>query len=351
MELLGKHFLGNTIQAWLMAGLTALVIMVAMWVAKRILQARIVAYAKKTETQVDDLFASILKRTNLFLIALLALYAGSLTLEFSEKATTWIGRIAWFTFLVQVAIWGDGLISHAIQRYQDRHLKDSADRVTTLRVISFVAKLVLFTVIVLLALDNMGIEISTLVASLGVGGIAVALAVQNILGDLFASLSIAFDQPFVIGDFIIVDEYRGTVEKIGLKTTRVRSLSGEQLVFANNDLLNSRIRNYKRMGERRILFTFGVTYQTPIEVLEKIPGWVEQLVQDQKQARFDRTHFKAFGDFSLDFEVVYYVLSPDYNLYMDIQQSLNLALMQRFEREGVEFAYPTQTLFVSKEGE
>ena len=349
MEVLDLSFLGNTLRAWSLALLTALLVLGALWVTKRILLAKFVALSEKTEARIDDLLASMLKRTNFYLMAVLALYAGSSFLEFSADAKYWIGRIALFTILIQVAIWGDALITYFIQNYQERHLKEGADRVTTLRAISFVVRLVLFSIILLLALDNMGVEIDTLIASLGVGSIAVALAVQNILSDLFASLSIAFDQPFVIGDFIIVDEHLGTVEKIGLKTTRVRSLSGEQLVFSNNDLLSSRIRNYKRMGERRILFTFGVIYQTPIETLEAIPGWVREIVQAQEETRFDRTHFKSFGDFSLDFEAVYYVLSPDYSIYMDIQQSINLGLMKRFEQEGVEFAYPTQTLFVSKE--
>jgi len=177
----------------------------------------------------------------------------------------------------------------------------------------------------------------------------VALAVQNILADLFASLSIALDQPFVIGDFIIVGDYLGTVENIGLKTTRVRSLSGEQLIFANNDLLNSRIRNYKRMGERRVVFSFGVTYQTAYDKLKTIPGVVQDIIESYENTRFDRAHFSEFGDFSLAFEVVYFVRSPDYNEYMDIQQGINLALVEHFEQEGIEFAYPTQTLFVRQE--
>ncbi len=174
----------------------------------------------------------------------------------------------------------------------------------------------------LLALDNLGVDVTALVAGLGVGGIAVALAVQSILGDLFASLSIVLDKPFVIGDFIIVGDLLGTVENVGIKTTRVRSLSGEQLIFSNADLLNSRIRNYGRMYERRVVFTVGVTYDTPRHKLE---------------------------DFSLDFETVYYVQDPAYNLYMDIQQAINLELYQRFADEGIEFAYPTQTLFLAKE--
>jgi small-conductance mechanosensitive channel len=342
-------FLGNTLRDWSLAVLTALVILGALWITKRILLGRFVAFTDKTKNHIDDLFAQILTRTNFYLMALLALYAGSLTLSFSESVKYWIGRIGLFAILIQVAIWGDALITYSIQRYQEQHMQDGAERVTTLRAVSFVVRLILFSIVLLLALDNMGIKVTSLVASLGVGSIAVALAVQNILADLFASLSIALDQPFVIGDFIIVDDYLGTVENIGLKTTRVRSLSGEQLVFANNDLLNSRIRNYKRMGERRVLFTFGVIYQTPIEQLEQISAWVKEIIQTHEQARFDRAHFKSFGDSALVFEVVYYVQSPDYNLYMDIQQAINLALMKRFEKNGIEFAYPTQTLFIAKQ--
>jgi small-conductance mechanosensitive channel len=213
-----------------------------------------------------------------------------------------------------------------------------------------VVKVVLWAAVVLIALDNLGVHITTLVAGLGVGGIAVALAVQNILGDLFSSVTIILDKPFVIGDFIIVGDFLGSVEHIGLKTTRVRSLSGEQLVFANSDLLKSRIRNFKQMTERRIVFAFGVIYQTAADKLAAIPGLVREIVEAQPQARFDRAHFKAFGGSSLDFEVVYWVTNPDYNLYMDIQQAINLGLFRRFAAEGIEFAYPTQTLYVEKLG-
>jgi len=282
-------------------------------------------------------------------MVILSFYIGSLPLSFPEAVDYWLGRIAFFTVLIQVGIWGNALITSLIQQYQADHLKDEAGNVTTLRAASFVIKLALFSVILLLALDNAGIKIDTLIASLGVGSIAVALAVQNILADLFASLSIALDQPFVIGDFIIVDDYLGTVENIGLKTTRVRSLSGEQLIFANSDLLNSRIRNYKRMGERRVLFSLGVTYQTSYVLLKKIPEMIRKIIEAQDGTRFDRAHFKSFGDSALLFEVVYYVNSPDYNLYMNIQQTINLALVQQFEQDGIEFAYPTQTLYLRNE--
>lgn len=349
MDILGLTFLGNSLRAWAIALLTAIAIMLISLLVKRIFLARLLPFTRKTKTGYDNLIAAVLKQTKMFLLALMAVYVGSLMLEFPENVQIWLNRSALIVVLIQVAIWGNALITSSIQKYEEDHLDEGAARVTTLRAASFVVKLVLFSIIVLLALDNLGVEITTLIASLGVGSIAVALAVQNILADLFASLSIALDQPFVIGDFIIVGDYLGTVENIGLKTTRVRSLSGEQLIFANNDLLNSRIRNYKRMGERRVVFSFGVVYQTPYDKLKTIPDVVQGIIESYENTRFDRAHFNEFGDFSLAFEVVYYVRSPDYNEYMDIQQGINLALVEHFEQEGIEFAYPTQTLFVRQE--
>jgi small-conductance mechanosensitive channel len=190
-----------------------------------------------------------------------------------------------------------------------------------------------------------------LVAGLGIGGIAVALALQNVLGDLFASLSIILDKPFVLGDFIIVGDLLGVVEKIGLKTTRVRSLSGEQLIFANSDLLSSRIRNFKRMQERRIAFGFGVLYQTKPEQLEAIPGMVKGIIEGQENARFDRAHFKGFGESAYDFEVVYFLNTPDYVAYMDCQQAINLGICRGLAERGVEFAYPTRTIYLHGAGD
>jgi small-conductance mechanosensitive channel len=201
-------------------------------------------------------------------------------------------------------------------------------------------------VILLLMLDNLGINVTALVAGLGVGGIAVALAVQNILGDLFASLSIVLDKPFVIGDSITVDSYSGTVEHVGLKTTRIRSLGGEQLVFSNSDLLKARLRNFKHMQERRIVFSVGVLYQTPADKLEKIPALVKEIIEKAPRVRFDRAHLRDLGDSALIFEIVYWVLDPTYARYMDAQQSINLGLIRCFADEGIGFAYPSQSLFI-----
>ena len=197
-------------------------------------------------------------------------------------------------------------------------------------------------------LDNMGFEISAVIAGLGIGGIAVALAAQTILKDLFSYFSILFDRPFEIGDFIIIGEYLGTIEHIGIKTTRIRSLGGEQVILSNTDLTSSRVRNYKRMDKRRVLFKLGVTYQTSLEQLKAIPGIIKNAIENVEDTIFDRAHFFSYGDFSLVFEVVYYVKSRDYNKYMDIQQEINFAINEEFKNRDIEFAYPTQTLYLNK---
>jgi len=179
---------------------------------------------------------------------------------------------------------------------------------------------------------------------MGIGGIAVALAVQGLLADLFASFSMYFDRPFDIGDFIIIDSYLGVVKKIGLRTTRIKSLGGEQIIFSNGDIVKSRIRNYARMEERRVVFSFGIEYNIPAEKVEKAAEIAKEIIKETPDTRLDRVHFKDYGNFSLNFEAVYYVLKPDYTLYMDCQHAINLQLYRRFEQEGIPFAFPTQTI-------
>ena len=235
-----------------------------------------------------------------------------------------------------------------IQIKRQRNLQEGPDGVAAMDILSFMARVAIWSVILLAALDNLGVNITTMIAGLGVGGIAVALAAQNILGDLFASLSIVLDKPFVVGDFLSIGDFLGSVERVGIKTTRLRSLSGEQLIFSNNDLLASRIRNYGRMLERRVVFSLGVTYQTPAAKLKIIPDMLRAAVESQEAVRFDRAHFQKYGDFALIFEVVYYVLSADYNEYMDIQQAINLKIFEEFDAEDIEFAYPTQTVYFDR---
>ncbi|MCD6311734.1 MAG: mechanosensitive ion channel family protein, partial [Elusimicrobia bacterium] len=209
-------------------------------------------------------------------------------------------------------------------------------------------KVIVWSAALLFFLDNIGIEITSVLAGLGIGGVAIALAAQAVLGDLFSYFSIFFDRPFEVGDFVIVGEYMGTVEYIGMKTTRIRSLGGEQVIFSNSDLTNSRLKNYKRMLQRRVVFKVGVTYETPTEKLKAIPGVIKKAVEDAGNTVFDRSHFSSFGDFSLDFETVYYVKSGDYNKYMDAQQEINLTLKKEFEERMIDFAYPTQLVYLNK---
>jgi small-conductance mechanosensitive channel len=234
------------------------------------------------------------------------------------------------------------LVSDYIISKTDQEETPSGIAVTTL-----IVRVIVWAFVVLLILDNLGFNITTLVAGLGVGGIAIAMASQNILADLFASLSILLDKPFKVGDFITVGEFLGSVEYIGLKTTRLRSLGGEQLIFSNTDLLSSRIRNYKRMLERRIAFTVGVEYDTEYEKLERIPGMIKDIILSVDVTRFDRSHFISYGDFSLNIETVYYVLSADYTTYADVQQEINLKLFKKFKEEGIVFAFPTQTIHLA----
>jgi small-conductance mechanosensitive channel len=202
---------------------------------------------------------------------------------------------------------------------------------------------------IIFLLDNLGFDVSAIVTGLGIGGIAVALAASAVLGDAFAYLAIQFDRPFELGDFIIVGDYLGSVEHIGMKTTRLRSLGGEQLVFSNKDLTDSRLRNYTRMRERRVVFSVGVTYGTTLAQIKEAPQLIRSIVENLPGTRFDRSHFSAFADFSLNIETVYYVLSPDYNTYMDLQQAINLQIKETFEQRGIAFAFPTRTLYVFNE--
>jgi small-conductance mechanosensitive channel len=345
---LDQEFLNNTLADWLIALGLAVVIFIVLGVLKSILRSKLSKLAKKTKTDIDDVLVDVLKRTKIFFFLVVSVYIAGLYLILPKFIADILYSAFILTLLVQGGIWGIGIINFFTNRYKTEKLAEDAASATTFTALGFLGKIVLWSAILLLALDNLGFNITTLVAGLGISGIAIALAVQNILGDLFASLSIVLDKPFVLGDFIIVDNHLGSVEHIGLKTTRIRSLSGEQLIFSNADLLQSRIRNFKRMAERRVVFALGVIYQTPSEKLKKIPGMIKEMIDAQELTRFDRAHFKEFGDFSLNFEVVYWIASPDYNKYMDTQQTINLLIYDRFTEEGIEFAYPTQSLFLER---
>lgn len=332
------EYLGISFQRWLIAFVVAAGVGCALWLARRLLVRRAAQLALAHPSDWLDAVVDLLRHTRSWFLWILVIYGASLPLALPAKASRIVELVAILALLVQAALWGDCLVRFLLLGRAKRRVETDANSATTLVALAFVGRMAIWTFATLLALANLGIDVTAMVAGLGIGGVAVALAAQNVLSDLFASASIVLDKPFVLGDFIVVGEDMGTVEHIGLKTTRLRSLAGEQLIFANNDLLKSRIRNMKRMEERRVVFTIGVTYQTPVDKLAAIPAMLRAAVEAQSPVRFDRAHFQRYGDFSLVFEVVYFVLSADYNLAMDIQQAINLAVFRRFAEEQIAFA-------------
>lgn len=301
--------------------------------------------AERTPTKLDDLILTMLGDLRAWCVLVVAVYVASrfllLPLQVHQTLRVVLVAAIGLQLLITSRLVVDFVIGGLVNRNRTPDGQPDPSLASASGILRFLAMLVLASLLLLLALTNLGIEITPLITGLGIGGIAVALAAQSILGDLFGSLSILFDKPFLIGDFIVVGEHKGTVEKIGVKTTRVRALTGEQLIFSNRDLLDSRIQNFKRMEERRIVGVVNVVYETPAEKLEALPALIRGIVESQPLTRFDRAHFKALSTYSLDFEYVYFVKSPEYNVFMDTQQAINLALFRAFQREGLEFAYPT----------
>jgi small-conductance mechanosensitive channel len=348
MRVFYEAWLANDVYDWLAAAALFSIALLTLGFVRSILRQILIAVSKRTQWRLDDLGIELLQATRLWLLFPLALYAGLAVLEVPPRLARLVDLVAIIGLLAQAALWVNRLIASALKRQIEKRAVADGETVTALSMIGFGARVLVWAMFILLILDQLGFEITALMAGLGIGGIAIALAVQNILGDLFASLSIVLDKPFVVGDFIIVGEERGTVEHIGIKTTRVRALSGQLIVFANNDLLRSRIHNYRRMFQRRAAFTIDVVYQTPPDVLERIPDILRTAIETQPTTRFDRAHLKECGAHSYVFEAVYFVLDANYSVYMDIHQAVNLHIIREFARSGIEFAYPTQTLIVER---
>lgn len=342
-------FLGQAVRAWLVALGLAFGFLLLVAIAKRLFARRLASWASRTATGIDDFLVALATRTRWLLMLFPAAWLGSLALDLgpkAAKAAQGLRVAAILALVVQAALWGVVAIDFWMARHRRRRLETDAASAALIGVLGFVAKVALWAVLLLLGLDNVGVKVTAAVAGLGIGGIAVALAVQNVLGDLLASLSIALDKPFVIGDTIQVGDLVGKVEHVGLKTTRLRSVSGEQLVFANSDLLGSRIRNHQRLEERRVTLAFGVVRSTPPATLARIPGLVRGIVESQDLVRFDHAHLVRLGESALEFEVVWVVLTPDHAVHLDRQQAILLALLEALAADGVELALPTRTLFL-----
>lgn len=350
-------FYGNTVRQVLITTSISLAVLFLLFFMRWSLRRISSRYLSDQDALIRSEIANTIHRTKLFFLLGVSIFIatapiyGPYSLYFPEDSTVrdWIGRIVVFFVVLQLAIWTSYLARAWVMRYLMRRSNRDSASVGAMSIFNFLIQVLVWSTAVLMVLSNNGVDITALVTGLGVGGIAIALAVQRILGDLLSSLSIVLDKPFVTGDFIIFQDgaYLGTVENIGLKTTRIRSLSGEQIVCPNSSLLDSQIRNFKRMNERRVVFGLGVTYDTPHEKLRQIPKEIRAIIEELSIVRFDRAHFARYGAFSLDFEVVYYVLSSDYNVYMDVQQKINLDIYKRFEELEIEFAFPTQTIHLA----
>ncbi len=320
---------------------------IAGWIVYRIFERYFTRWAEKTKTKLDDEILKNIKKPIYFLVILIGAYFGLEFLSILKPYVTTMTFIFAIAEIVLVAFIITRVVNVVISWYAEGRAKERMSE-HILFVLKKIINVVIFLFAFLIILDVAGVNLSGIVVGLGVGGIAIAFALQNVLSDVFSAFSIYFDKPFEIGDFIIVGKYSGTVKKIGMKSTRVQLLQGEELVLSNRELTSTSVRNFKKMKKRRIVFHFGVTYGTPSDKLEKIPDMVKKIVNSQELAEVDRVHFTEFGDFSLNFEVVFYMKKGDYVLYRDTQQQINFAIKGAFEKEGIEMAFPTQTIFLNK---
>ncbi len=311
---------------------------------KRLLSTRIGQFVNLSQNKWDDIVVHTVEQTTHFFMLGSSLYIAFQYIPHEKELSFYVDRAYFILTMLQVMIWGNHLLEKYITSAVNKRTRHNRAASSSVNLLKLLAKLVLFSVIFLFTLNNLNIKITTILAGLGVGGIAVALALQKILGDLFSSLSIVLDKPFVVGDFIIMDQYLGEVEKIGLRTTHIRSLTGEQIIFSNSDLLGARIRNMKRMHERRVSFVLSLTLQVDPDGIQKAVDIITHILTHRERVRFDRCHLMAISRTSFDLELVYFVLTDDYNIHMDIQQGILMDIYREFLVHQLPFAYPTQTL-------
>jgi len=350
MDFLNQVFYGNSLLQWLLAAGAFSVTFFVLPSLRLFLLSRARKLRDVSDVIPIDLFLLLIRRTSRFFLVVVALYIAMLFLVLPARVDKLSSVVIVLAGWLQAAFWGVAAAGFFVEQRKAAAIaigRSASERVV-LDIGLFVARLVIFAIAALLALDNLGINITTLVAGLGIGGIAIALAVQTILGDLLASVSIMLDKPFEVGDWLRIDDIEGTVEHIGVKSTRLRSFGGEQIVMANADILKSRVRNLGRMPERRAQVAFGVAYETTPEKLELLPRLVEEVVSSVEGTRFQYCLFRTFGASSLDFELVYFVPQPAEVRYkfLRINDIVNRRLHAALIANGIEFAYPTRTVYV-----
>jgi small-conductance mechanosensitive channel len=349
IEAVQRLLLGNTLTDWLVAGIVAVSMWTALWILRRLIASRYEKHLGAARPVPIRLIAFLVGNTTQLLFLGAAIYAAKESLTLPDKVQHTVDNIALMLVLVQVGLWAGLTLRFYLEM---KEAERGADQVFagSLNIINFIARMLIWSLLILVALENLGVNITALLAGLGVGGVAVALALQNVLGDLFASLSIALDKPFVVGDTLVIDTFTGKVEHIGIKSTRLRSDTGEQIILSNADILKSRVRNFGRAQEQRALATIRVTYETPSDKLQSIPPLLERIVREQANARFERCHLKTLGDSALHFELSYFVQQPNLNSLLDLQQAVNFCIIDEFRRLGVEFDFPTQRVILAQPG-
>jgi small-conductance mechanosensitive channel len=347
-----REIAGNPLWAWFMALGILLAVLGFLLLVRLLLFRGLARRFQRRGTMWAQRGADLTRRTTFLFLLVVALFAASQAIALPAAAERAIRSLAVTIFLVQIGLWGNGLIANWVQRLAERRRKEGdTAAATTLSSAGLLVRILLWVLVLLLILQNLGVNVTAMLAGLGIVGVAIAFAAQSLLADLFAFLAIVIDQPFLVGDFIATGNISGTVERIGLKTTRIRSLSGEEVVVANSELLRGWIHDYTRVRERWVLFTFAVSYDTPTEKLAVIPGLVQEVVAAVPNTRFDRAHFKEYGEFGLLFEVAFYVQSPRYRDLLDARHAVNLGLHRRFAAEGIRFAFPIRRIIWEREEE
>lgn len=364
-EILQLSFIGNTVWEWLVGAGAFLAVLAVLYIFRSFLIYKLHRICRKTETDLDDLVIQGIKAVHWPFYVIASFFVGLKFVSVPDIVSDIIYYILLIAvvyymvrFLEKMIDWGINKVMEGKKEEKEEvssgeksetesGQEEEAEQAGIVRLMATLAKIILWAGALALLLANMGYDITSLVAGLGIGGIAIALALQNLLGDLFSSLSIYLDKPFQPGDFINVGANYGTVKHVGVKTTRIETLQGEELVVSNSQLTSSEVKNFGVMEHRRIPFTVGVVYGTEKEKLEKIPDLIKQVINQQNNTEIERVHFKAFGDYSLIFEAVYYVQTADYIEYMDIQEQINLGIVEKFEQEKIEMAFPTQTIHVN----
>jgi small-conductance mechanosensitive channel len=346
IPMLSKKLFANTLQAWFVAITVGFLLGLILHLLRGVLAKKLRSLARQTTASWDDDFITVYERTKASFIFITCFYVSFQGLTLSKGTNHFLDVVFSIALFVQLILWADKAIFVFVRRQGKvvvrsySEFKDPKDVI-----LSFVGRFFVGVLLILLFLDNLGVNITALVTGLGVGGIAIALAVQNILGDLIASISIAMDKPFAVGEVIAVAGHMGTVEKIGVKTTQIRSVNGELIILPNSDLLKQSIQNYKRLSERRIVLRIGIIYETDDDKIRSVPSLLKTAISQVSKTRIDRVHFSAFGPSSLDFEAVYWILDAEYEILMDAQQEVNLKVLELFKKNSINFAYPTQTVF------